>query len=104
MATDDELQATHATAFNTLLDEEGVCSEEKKQLQGSVSAFKGLLTRAYKDIRLLCSNSGLLSDIVKEEHLGGFIWKIRGGSSELASDCGGYRGKRHELVLSSPQS
>ena len=39
MATDDELQATHVTEFNTLLDEEGVTSEEIKRLRGSVSAF-----------------------------------------------------------------
>ena len=53
MATDDELQATPVTTFNTLLDEEGVSSEEIKQLRGSVSTFKGHLMRAYKDIRLL---------------------------------------------------
>ena len=63
MATDDELQATHVT-FNTLLDEEGVSSEVIRRLRGSISAFKGHLTRVYKDIRLLCSNSGPLSDIV----------------------------------------
>ena len=67
MATDGELQATHVTEFNTLLDEEGVTSEEIKRLRGSVSAFKGHLTRAYKDIRLLCSNSGPLSDIVSRK-------------------------------------
>ena len=67
MATDDELQATHVTEFSTLLDEEGVSSEEIKRLRGSISAFKGHLTRAYKDIRLLCSNSGPLSDIVSRK-------------------------------------
>ena len=68
MATDDELQATLVTVFNTLLDEEGVSSEEIKQLPGSVSALKGHLMRAYKDIRLLCSNSGPLSDIVSRKN------------------------------------
>ena len=67
MATGDDLQATHVTAFSTLLDEEGVSSEEIKRLRGSVSAFKGHLTRAFKDIRLLCSNSGPLSDIVSRK-------------------------------------
>ena len=51
-----------------MLDEEGVSSEEIKQLQGSVSALKGRLRRAYKDIRLLCSNSGPLSDIVSRKN------------------------------------
>ena len=64
MATDDKMQATHVATFNTLLDEEGVRSEEIKRLRGSVSAFKGHLTRAYKEITLLCSNSGPFSDIV----------------------------------------
>ena len=64
MATDDERRATRVTTFNTLSDEEGVRLEENKRLRGSVSAFKGHLTRAYKEIRLLCSNSGPLSDIV----------------------------------------
>ena len=64
MATDDERRATRVTTFNTLSDEEGVRLEEIKRLRGSVSAFKGHLTRAYKEIRLLCSNSGPLSDIV----------------------------------------
>ena len=67
MASGDDLQATHVTAFSTLLDEEGVSSEEIKRLRGSVSAFKGHLTRAFKDIRLLCSNSGPLSDIVSRK-------------------------------------
>ena len=67
MATDDELQAAHVTEFNTLLDEEGVSSEEIKRLRGSVSAFRGHLTRAYNDIRHLCSNSGPLSDIASRK-------------------------------------
>ena len=67
MATDNQSQATNITAFNTLLDEEGVSSEERKRLRGSVSTFKGQLTRAYKDVRLLCSNSGPLSDIVSRK-------------------------------------
>ena len=64
MATDDEMRATHVMTFNTLSDKEGVPLEEIKRLRGSVSAFKRHLTRAYKEIRLLCSNPGPLSDIV----------------------------------------
>ena len=50
MATDDGMRATRVTTFNTLLDEEGVRSDEIKRLRGSVSAFKGHLTRAYKEL------------------------------------------------------
>ena len=67
MATGDEMRATRVTIFNTLLDEEGVRSEEIKRLRRSVSAFKGHLTRAYKEIRFLCSNSGSLDEIVSRK-------------------------------------
>ena len=67
MATDDGMQATRVMTFNTLLDEEGVRSEEIKRLRGSVSAFKGHLTRAYKEIRFLCSKPGPLSEIVSRK-------------------------------------
>lgn len=53
--------------FNTLLDEEGVRSEEIKRLHGSTSVYKGHLTRAYKEIRSLCSNRGSLSEIMSKK-------------------------------------
>ena len=53
MATDDERRATRVTTFNILSDEEGVRLEEIKRLQGSVSAFKGHLTRAYKEMTIV---------------------------------------------------
>jgi len=53
--------------FNTLLDEEGVHSEEIKRLHGSISAYKGHLTRAYKEIRSFCSNPGSLSEIMPKK-------------------------------------
>ena len=62
MATGDEMRASCATTFNTLLDEEGVRSEEIKHLHRSVSGYKGHLTRAYKEIRSLCFNPGSLSE------------------------------------------
>lgn len=46
---------------NTLLDKEGVLSEEIKRLWRSVSVFKGHLMKAYKEITLLSSNSGSLT-------------------------------------------
>ena len=58
------MRTTRVTTFNTLLDEGGVRSEEMKRLLGSMSAFKGHLTRAYKEIRFLCSKPGPLSEIV----------------------------------------
>ena len=67
MATDDEMRATRVMTLDTLLDEEGVRSEEIKRLRGSISAYKGHLTRAYKEIRFLCSNSGSLSEIVSRK-------------------------------------
>lgn len=51
--------------YLTLLDEDGVRSEEIKQLRRSVSAFKGHLMRAYKEIRFLCSGS--LDEIVSRK-------------------------------------
>ena len=67
MATDDGMRATRVTTFNTLLDEEGVCSEEIKRLRGSLLAFKGHLMRAYKKIRFLRSKPGPLSEIVSRK-------------------------------------
>ena len=63
MATDDGMRATSVTTLNTSLDEEEVRSKEIKRLRESVSAYKGYLTRAYKEIRFLCSNLGSLSEI-----------------------------------------
>ena len=62
--SDDEMRSTRATTINTLLDEEGVRSEEVKRLRGSVSAYKGHLTKAYNEIRFLCANAGSLSEII----------------------------------------
>ena len=60
-AADDEMRSTRVTTLNTLLD------EEVRRLRGSVSAYKGHLTKAYSDIRFLCSNSGSLSEIVSRK-------------------------------------
>ena len=68
MTTGDEMRASRATTFNTLLDEEGVRSEKKKRLRGSVSAYKGHLTRAYKETRSLCSDPGSLSEIMSKKN------------------------------------
>ena len=39
----------------------------------------------------------------KEECRGRFVCELQDGGSEFASECGSYRGLRHDRALSSPR-
>ena len=64
---DDAIESLRAREFYATLDEEITRLLEVKRLQGSVLAYRGHLTRAYNVLRLLCSNSGSLSEIMSKK-------------------------------------